>query len=42
MEVIDTPVLLSPNSEVFFQGFGGVTNQPLHESLPSKFTRINR
>ena len=33
MEVIDTPIFLSPGGEVFFQGFGGVTNQPLQESF---------
>ena len=40
MEVIDTPVLLSPSGEVFFQGFGGVTNQPLHESLPANSPEV--
>ena len=33
MEVTDTPVFLSPVGEVFFKGFGGVTNQPLRESF---------
>ena len=33
MKVIDTPIFLLPSGEVFFQGFGGVTNQPLQESF---------
>ena len=33
MVVIDTPIFLSPSGEVFFQGFGGVTSQPLQESF---------
>lgn len=40
MEVIDTPVLLSPSGEVSFQGFGGVTNQRLHESLTANLLEV--
>ena len=33
MEETDTPVFLSPGSKVTPKGFGGVTNQRLHESF---------